>query len=288
MCDNEIDRDNECFSINSLKKLSNMFIGKTGIFDHNPKGINQNSRIFDAKVLLDENKLTKNNEVYHYIKADAYMLKIKSNQDLILEIDGGIKKEVSVGCSVEKTFCSICGKDLKANFCNHKLGETYDNKICCKILENPLDAYEWSFVAIPSQINAGVIKNYNNNLSFFLNGSVDDNFIHSIKNFNKNFINLSKGQINYIKNYINILEKKASVSEVYLQDLKQEIIRFNFLTGEKIKSSVLKNVIDKMDISELKDFKNSYTNQIDSKSNNLSNLFVKEDLKTQKNNEFKF
>ena len=37
LCDNEIDRDGERFSISALKKLSELFIGKTGIFDHNPK-----------------------------------------------------------------------------------------------------------------------------------------------------------------------------------------------------------------------------------------------------------
>lgn len=288
LCDNDIDRDNECFTIETLRKLSNMFIGKTGIFDHNPKGVNQNSRIFNTEVLINESKFTRNGEVYHYIKADAYMLKTKSNQDLILEIDGGIKKEVSIGCSIGKITCSICGKDLKKDFCNHKLGQVYDNKICYKVLENPLDAYEWSFVAIPSQVNAGVIKNYKlKDIVPFLNGEIGNNFVNSIKNFNDNFINLSKSQIEYIKSHIDNLEKKAEICDVYIDDLKQEIVRLNFLTGEKIKSSVLKKVIDKMEIEELKDFKNSYNNQIDNKNKGLSSLFIDENLKTQKNNEFK-
>lgn len=38
LCDNETDRDFERFSIDALRKLSKLFIGKTGIFDHDPKG----------------------------------------------------------------------------------------------------------------------------------------------------------------------------------------------------------------------------------------------------------
>ena len=38
LCDNEIDRDCEKFSVEALKELAGLFIGKTGIFNHDPKG----------------------------------------------------------------------------------------------------------------------------------------------------------------------------------------------------------------------------------------------------------
>lgn len=37
LCDNEIDRDFEKFSLSALKTLQELFIGKTGIFDHDAK-----------------------------------------------------------------------------------------------------------------------------------------------------------------------------------------------------------------------------------------------------------
>ena len=37
LCDNEIDRDFERFSVEALHTLSQLFLGKTGIFDHNMK-----------------------------------------------------------------------------------------------------------------------------------------------------------------------------------------------------------------------------------------------------------
>ena len=38
LCDNEIDRDGERFSLEALEQLKALFVGKTGIFDHDPKG----------------------------------------------------------------------------------------------------------------------------------------------------------------------------------------------------------------------------------------------------------
>ena len=38
LCDNEIDRDFERFDIPALEKLAELFVGKTGIFDHSMSG----------------------------------------------------------------------------------------------------------------------------------------------------------------------------------------------------------------------------------------------------------
>ena len=38
LCDNDVDRDFERFSEQSLKTLAALYIGKTGIFDHSCKG----------------------------------------------------------------------------------------------------------------------------------------------------------------------------------------------------------------------------------------------------------
>ena len=45
LCDNEIDRDFERFSVEALHTLSQLFLGKTGIFDHNMKTGNQAARL---------------------------------------------------------------------------------------------------------------------------------------------------------------------------------------------------------------------------------------------------
>lgn len=160
LCDNEIDRDNEKFTVESLHKLAELFVGKTGIFDHNMKSKDQTARIYAAQVMTDETRKTADGEVYTYILAKAYTVRTEKNKDLIAEIDAGIKKETSVGCSVKEIKCSICGKDIKTQGCEHRKGKVYGGKLCCYLLNDPVDAYEWSFVAVPAQKNAGIVKSF--------------------------------------------------------------------------------------------------------------------------------
>lgn len=160
LCDNEIDRDNEKFTVQSLEELAKLFIGKTGIFDHDMSSKDQTARIFTAKVLTDPSRKTADGEIYTYVQAKAYMVRTEKNRDLITEIDAGIKKETSVGCSVKSITCSVCGKDIKSEGCEHIKGKSYGGKLCCYHLNEPADAYEWSFVAVPAQKNAGITKSY--------------------------------------------------------------------------------------------------------------------------------
>ena len=44
--------------------------------------------------------------------------------------------------------------------CDHEKGSEYGGKLCYHILDEPLDAYEWSFVAVPAQVNSGVTKRF--------------------------------------------------------------------------------------------------------------------------------
>lgn len=161
LCDNDIDRDCERFSDEALVSLSKLFVGKSGIFDHDPRGSNQTARIFDTEVVSDPQKLTKDRRPYKYLRAQAYMVRTEDNKSLIEEIDAGIKKEVSVSCSSSKRICSICGNDITKNPCEHHKGREYGSGMCHQILDGITDAYEWSFVAVPAQTNAGVTKKYN-------------------------------------------------------------------------------------------------------------------------------
>lgn len=148
LCDDLPDRDYERFDTAALPVLAELFRGKTGIADHDWSAERQIARIFDTEV-LSENGVS-------YIRAHCYMLRTEKNADLISEIEGGIKKEVSVGCAVRRTICSVCGKPYGT--CEHRKGLDYDGRTCYAVLCDPADAYEFSFVAVPAQRQAGVLK----------------------------------------------------------------------------------------------------------------------------------
>lgn len=148
LCDDQVDRDYERFSQQALKALAPMFIGKTGIADHAWSAERQTARIFDTSIEYEQGAM--------YIKAWAYMLRGEKTDCIIREIEGGIKKEVSVGCAVKKSICSVCGMDYGS--CEHRKGEQYAGQLCTAVLCEPTDAYEFSFVAVPAQPQAGVLR----------------------------------------------------------------------------------------------------------------------------------
>ncbi|ADU21813.1 hypothetical protein [Ruminococcus albus] len=160
LCDNDVDRDYERFSDEALDRLAVMFKGRTGIFDHDHRSRGQTARIYDTEVRSYPDRKTMDGRDYRALIGFAYMVRTEDNKSLIAEIEGGIKKEVSVGCSVAKRICSVCGADGAKGGCNHIKGRSYGGKLCYVELDEPLDAYEWSFVAVPAQRAAGVTKVY--------------------------------------------------------------------------------------------------------------------------------
>ena len=132
LCDTKIDRDFERFTLPCLRKLSEMFAGKSGFV-----GQDSIAKIFSTEVL-------KGKDGEWFIKATASIKNIPENFKTIEEIKSGKKKEVSVGCSVATRTCSICGDSTGS--CHHKPGEYYNGKQCVMELDNPTDAYEWAFV----------------------------------------------------------------------------------------------------------------------------------------------
>lgn len=156
LCDNDIDRDFESFDSSALEDMAALFVGRTGISDHEWSSSRQVARIYKTQVLRSPGKTTAAGDEYAFLKAWAYMLRTPENQSLITEIEGGIKKETSVGCSVSRSVCSICGGDIGQ--CGHVKGQEYGGKLCYAVLKGVTDAYEWSFVAVPAQRQAGVTK----------------------------------------------------------------------------------------------------------------------------------
>ena len=153
LCDDQVDRDFERFDTAALPGLAKLFVGKTGIVDHKWSSEHQVARIFAAETVMEEG--------VSYIKAWAYIRRGGNNDEVIADIEAGIKKEVSVGCAMGCSVCSVCGSEYGS--CGHQKGQYYDGQLCCAILKEPMDAYEFSFVAVPAQKSAGVLKGMGRN-----------------------------------------------------------------------------------------------------------------------------
>lgn len=240
LCDNDIDRDYERFTVESLFALEKLFVGKTGIIDHDPTAKNQKARIISCRVESVDGAATASGDQLFRLTARAYILRTEGNAELIEQIEAGIVKEVSVGCSMGHTLCSVCGRDMRSPECSHQKGREYGGEVCCGELTDPQDAYEFSFVAIPAQRAAGVMKGYKeknmNEICKALSG--------------KNDVTLSQGEAERLKDYIESLESDNVYAKAYREELSERLKTALRKQGVKLDFAVENCIIKKLSIAE--------------------------------------
>ena len=218
LCDDQVDRDHERFDTEALPVLAKLFVGKSGIVDHRWSAGGQLARIFDTEV-LKENGVS-------FIKAWAYIRRGGAGDEWIADIEAGIKKEVSVGCAMGRAVCSVCGGDYGS--CGHRKGEDYDGQCCCAILRDPVDAYEFSFVAVPAQREAGVMKGLDRRAA--------------LKELAEEF----GAQEEYRE-----LFKQAKLGREYQKQLGGEVVRLVLMLGLSLEEPVLRGAVEKLSGQEL-------------------------------------
>ena len=219
LCDDQPDRDWERFDTAALAGLAKLFVGKTGIMDHCWSAEKQIARIFETQVVKEDGA--------SFIKAWAYIRRGGSNDEIIADIEAGIKKEVSVGCAMGRCVCSVCGSEYGT--CGHIKGEYYDGQLCCTILKEPMDAYEFSFVAVPAQREAGVLKG--------LGGGN-----RSLKELADAF---------GVQGEYRALHKLAQLGKAYEKQLRDEVVRLCLVLELGAEEPVLRAVVDKAAAEDL-------------------------------------
>lgn len=225
LCDDAVDRDFEQFSTQALPRLAELFVGKTGICDHEWSSQKQVARIFDACVVQDG--------AQNLIQAWAYMLRTPQTEDMIAQIEGGIKKEVSVGCAMAKSTCSICGKSYGS--CEHRKGQHYNGQLCTAILSEPVDAYEFSFVAVPAQRQAGVMKRKGGGcvkLEDYVAKSQDPRMMEGLRD----------------------LQREAELGRAYRKQLEQDAVRLGLCLDFGADETLLRTLAQQMDDTALQKF----------------------------------
>lgn len=230
LCDDQIDRDGERFDTAALPVLAKMFIGKTGIVDHRWSSESQVARIFETQVVCEDS--------VSYIKAWAYIRRGGRGDEWIADIEAGIKKEVSVGCAMGTSVCSVCGSEYGS--CGHQKGESYDGQVCCAILREPVDAYEFSFVAVPAQREAGVLKGLGR-------GKV------SLKELAQEF----GAQEEY-----RALCKLAGLGREYSRQLEDEVVRLCLMLELGMEEAVLRSMVRSIGPEELLKFKQALQERV--------------------------
>ena len=230
LCDDQVDRDGERFDTAALPGLAKLFIGKTGVVDHKWSSDAQVARIFETQVVKEDG--------VSYIKAWAYIRRGGHGDELIADIEAGIKKEVSVGCAMGRSVCSICGSEY--GHCGHQKGEYYDGMLCCAILKEPMDAYEFSFVAVPAQKDAGVLKGMGGGR-------------RCLKELAEEF----GAQTEY-----RAMFKMAQLGKAYEKLLQDDVVRLCLTLDLGVSEPVLRSITEKVGAEELMKLKSALENRV--------------------------
>ena len=221
LCDNEVDRDFERFDGEALERLGELLAGKSGVFDHQWSAHGQTARLYKTEVVREPAVRTRAGDEYRWLKGWAYLPRTEKNEDLIAEIEAGIKKEVSVGCSAGRSVCSTCGAENGG--CEHVPGQVYDGGLCFRELKDITDAYEWSFVAVPAQRAAGVLKRFGQE---------------------------REGD--------RALRREAELGRKYLKELRREVARLAMLADDGLDGGVFARAAERLEEPELLELRRTY------------------------------
>jgi hypothetical protein len=261
LCDNEVDRDGDRFTAEALEKLAKLFVGKTGIMDHDPKSSGQLARVISCRVEPVPGRRTAAGEAYRRLTARAYLPRTQKNESFLLELESGIKKEVSVSCAVGRVRCSVCGGDPRREPCGHRKGQVYGGKVCHHLLEDPQDAYEWSFVAVPAQREAGVIKAFA--AQEYATRKEEDMVEAIVKSLNGGgAVSLSAEEAQKLARYVEKLEGEAQDGRAYRAELCGEVKRLSALAQPEVPQEVFAKVAERMELAELTAFQKAFAARV--------------------------
>lgn len=275
LCDNDIDRDFECFDEDALKTLEKLFVGKTGILNHSMKSEDQSCRTYRTQLIRDNTRQTLIGEPYMYLKAWCYTVRSDKNESLIKDIESGIKKEVSISCASARKICSICGSEK----CNHISGKIYGGEYCHKTIKDITDAYEWSFVAVPAQRHAGVTKSFKKEKTM-------ENILKSIKE--EKSLSLNENELKKLSDYMDNLKSMSADGEKYRESLVTDAKKNFAITLPALSSECVNELLKNISTDTLENLCHSLHKQAKEKLPPVSQLFVEEKTNNNSNNEFKF
>lgn len=146
LCHNGIDKHFSRFPEEELEKINAMTPGRPLMERHDLRGTLPRGTFFRSTLHREGGRVS--------VRPDVYVMRTRDNEDFILNIEGGVYRETSIGFSFETPECSICGKDLRT--CDHVPGRAYGGSTCHYVMRNVLEVIEGSVVSSGSQGTAFV------------------------------------------------------------------------------------------------------------------------------------
>ncbi len=141
LCHNQVDRHFSRFPEDELDAINRMVPGRPLMERHDLRGSLPRGTFFRSQLWREGERVS--------VRPDVYVLQTKENGDFILNIEGGVYRETSIGFSFRLPECAICRRDLRT--CNHVPGRVYGGEVCHYVMRGVLEVIEGSVVPSGSQ-----------------------------------------------------------------------------------------------------------------------------------------
>lgn len=141
LCHNRIDRHFSRFPEEELEKINAMVPGRPLMERHDLKGSLPRGTFFRSRLHREGDRVS--------VRPDVYVLRTRENEDFILNIEGGVYRETSIGFAFRTPECSVCKRDLRT--CDHVPGRTYGGEPCHYVMRDVIEVIEGSVVPTGSQ-----------------------------------------------------------------------------------------------------------------------------------------
>ncbi|MBW7864092.1 MAG: hypothetical protein H3C30_06745 [Candidatus Hydrogenedentes bacterium] len=141
LCHNQVDRHFSRFPEEELETVSAMTPGRPLMERHDLRGSLPRGTFFRSRLHRDGDRVS--------VRPEVYVLRTEENRGFILNIEGGVYRETSIGFSFRTPECSVCGRDLRT--CDHVPGREYGGAACHFVMRGVLEVIEGSVVPAGSQ-----------------------------------------------------------------------------------------------------------------------------------------
>jgi len=133
------------FSEAALRQVCRLVVGQSVIAGHDRSRL-PIARFFHAEVVQrEDDPFDEEGRPVRWVRAWFYWLRETSgSRDLLLNIDGGIYREVSISWRYRRATCSICGEPIQS--CPHTPGRFYEGRRCTFLIEDVAEVLEGSIV----------------------------------------------------------------------------------------------------------------------------------------------
>lgn len=141
LCNNQVDRHYSRFPEEELERVNILTPGRPLMERHDLSGSLPRGTFFRSSLHREDDLVS--------VRPEVYVLRSARNRDFILNIEGGVYRETSIGFSFRRPECSVCARDLRT--CAHVPGRSYGGKSCHFVMRGVLEVLEGSVVPAGSQ-----------------------------------------------------------------------------------------------------------------------------------------